>query len=367
MLSDFPQGREEGYSRPNSEEDYSRRSFEVDFEDEGPAEGPLALMLRGMALARLSRQTVRSYRYYAASFGLFCKQAQRPEDSEGVRAYLEDLAVRQRVSVGTHKIALCALAWYFREGLRVPLKVEDLPKVFRMQHLPEVYSQQQVAALLGQLPPTWKLFFSLLYGCGFRLGELLDLRVQEVNLDRLVIVVRQGKGAKDRAVPIPRSLAEPLARHLEARKALYRDDLERGWAKVDLPGALARKFSHGPTEWGWQHLFGAANPLRHPDTGELQRFRPLESVVRTALRSAAVAAGIDTRIHPHALRHSYATHLLEAGVPIRMVQQLLGHTRLETTMIYTHVRSTLIDEAPSPLDIMARAAEVQARALGELK
>jgi site-specific recombinase XerC len=181
------------------------------------------------------------------------------------------------------------------------------------------------------------------------LMELLDLRVQDLDLHRWMLLVRHGKGDKDRVLPIPNSLHGKVAQHLEKRHLIWEDDIKVGHARVDLPMGLSKKFAHADTSWEWQHCFGSFRPLRHPETGELRRWRPMETVVRDALRLAAEKAGVTGRVHPHLLRHCYATHLLESGMPLKQIQELMGHARLETTMVYLHVRSNL-PMVHSPLD-----------------
>jgi site-specific recombinase XerD len=276
------------------------------------------------------------------------------EVSGQVQAFLRHLVHELNLAPASLSIARNALAWLVKRVLGQELVLPDKGAAHRGRKIPQVLSRVAVQRLLGNCPDPWDLFFGLQYGCGLRLDELLELRVGDLDRERNILRVRGGKGDKDRQLPLPRSLGTRLDAHLSSRRELWQSDLPRGLARVDLPGALARKLRDADTSWEWQHVFGASRPLRHPESGEMRRWRPLEPRVRTALGEAAAAAGIDGRVHPHLLRHCYATHLLESGVPLREIQDLLGHARLETTMVYLHVR---IDTAShtSPLDLPAPA------------
>lgn len=315
------------------------------------------------SLLREMEQRMRAQRYSPRTCDSYLDWARRlsrtaavpPRDSEGisalVQAFLRERALADNLSSASLAQARNALAWLVRRVMALELVLEDKGDAHRGRRLPKVLAPATVRRLLDGARPPWDLFFSLQYGCGLRLMEMLDLRVQEVDLGRGVLLVRHGKGDKDRAVPLPKSLAESMVRHLEQRRRLWEADLAAGLARVELPGALARKFRDADTAWEWQHVFGAVRPLRHPETGELRRFRPMETTVREALREAALGAGVDGRVHPHLLRHCYATHLLENGTPLREIQELMGHARLETTMVYMHVRSP-VTAMRSPLDLL---------------
>lgn len=280
--------------------------------------------------------------------------AEVPSDSEAAsvlaRAFLRQMAIGRNLSEASLSQARNALAWLIRRELRFDMVLDEKGDAHRGKRLPRVIAPEEVRRLLKACPAPWDLFFSLQYGCGLRLMEILDLRVQEVDLARGMVLVRHGKGDKDRRVPLPKTLREAMEAHLEKRRALWESDREYGLAEVELPGALGRKLgSQAATSWEWQHLFGAVRPLRHPGTGRLCRYRPLEGPVREVLREAALAIGLEGRVHPHLLRHCYATHLLESGAALKSIQELMGHARLETTMIYMHVRSGATIPA-SPLD-----------------
>jgi integron integrase len=262
-----------------------------------------------------------------------------PEASRQVQEFLNSLVHEKNLSAGSLSLARNALAWLVKRVLGFDLVLADKGDSHHSRRLPVVLAPSTVRKLLSACRDPWDLFFGMQYGCGLRLGELLDLRTQDIDLVRCVLTVRGGKGDKDRQIPLPPSLRRGLEAHLTRRRVVWEDDVRKGFARVDLPHALGRKLVGADTSWEWQHVFGAHRPLRHPETGELRRWHPMEEVVRLALRDAARAAGVEGRVHPHLLRHCYATHLLEAGVSVREIQELMGHARLETTMVYMHVRS----------------------------
>jgi len=271
------------------------------------------------------------------------------EASNMVQSYLDSLALVDNLAPATISQARNAFAWLVRKELGFEMTLAAKGASHHSKRLPTILAPASVKSILERCTAPWDLFFGLQYGCGLRLAELLDLRVQEIDLPRNVLMVRSGKGDKDRVLPIPHSLRQRLEAHLVERRRLWIDDLKQGWAKVDLPYSMAKRSVSAETSWEWQHVFGAARPLRYPLTEELRRWRPLETVVRDRLRQAGREAGVQGRIHPHLLRHCYATHLLELGVPLAEIQELMGHARLETTMIYLHVRSP-IETRISPLD-----------------
>jgi len=272
------------------------------------------------------------------------------EASQQVQALLNSLVHERNLAPASLSLARNALAWLVKRVMGFELELGDKGNAHHGRRLPTVLSAETVRKLLDACKEPWDLFFSLQYGCGLRLGELLELRVRDVDRERGVLAVRSGKGDKDRQLPLPASLHERIDQHLAKRQLQWKQDLEKGCARVDLPHALGRKLAGSDTAWEWQHVFGSTRPLRH-ESGEMRRWRPLEAVVRAALKEAATAAGFTGRVHPHLLRHCYATHLLEAGVQLREIQDLLGHSRIETTMIYLHVRSPG-PASRSPLDLL---------------
>lgn len=254
-----------------------------------------------------------------------------------VERFLEYLAVDRDVAASTQNQALNALVYLFRQVLQQPLDDMAFGRARRPARVPTVLSRDEVRALLAQLKDTPQLLARLLYGTGMRLMEGVRLRVGDVDFENRYIVVRDGKGGKDRVVPLPERLIEPLQAHLGQVRALHREDLAAGAGAVYLPHALARKAPNAPREWIWQYCFPSSRLATDPKGGVVRRHHLHEAGFQKALKAAGIAAGIAKRVNSHALRHSFATHLLEAGYGIRTVQELLGHKDVATTMIYTHV------------------------------
>lgn len=255
-----------------------------------------------------------------------------------IGAFLSALAVRGNVAASTQNQALSALLFFYRNVLGVALPVGgNVVGAKRPQKLPTVLSREEVRALLGCMEGTCRLVATLLYGTGMRLLEALRLRVKDVDFALNLIVVREGKGQKDRRTMLPEALKEPLQLHLRRVRALHERDLAEGLGAVWLPNALARKSPEAATSWAWQYVFPAAARSRDPRGGALRRHHLDESTVQRAVRAALAESGIPKRASCHTLRHSFATHLLEAGYDIRTIQELLGHKDVATTMIYTHV------------------------------
>ncbi|MFT4248129.1 MAG: integron integrase [Pseudomonas sp.] len=271
-----------------------------------------------------------------------------------VEAFLTSLATRGQVSAGTQNQALAALLFLYREVLGVELPwMENVVRAKRPRKIPVVLSQQEVGRLLVALEgPCW-LMASLLYGSGMRLLECLRLRVKDVDFARGEIVVRDGKGGKDRRVPLPASLRGELQRQRQRTLLLHEADLAEGGGRVFLPNALARKYPNAAAESGWQYLFPAARLSTDPRSGRIGRHHVAEEVLQRAVKAARRHAGILKPATCHTLRHSFATHLLEAGHDIRTVQELLGHKDVATTQIYTHVLGRGASAVASPLDRLA--------------
>ena len=269
--------------------------------------------------------------------------------SQAYDTFLGRLTTGRNLSPASVAQARNALAWLAKHVLFLSFELSHRGSAHHSKRLPQVISPGQVSRLLDCCPGVWNLMFGIQYGCGLRLSELLDLRIQDLDLDRSILLVRKGKGDKDRSLPLPHRLRDRLQDHLRTRRELWTQDLRDDVATVDLPHALARKFPKMASSWEWQYLFPSQRPLRHPVSERLVRWHPMEGSTRSALHRAAQLAGIEVRVHPHLLRHCYATHLLEVGMPLREIQDLLGHARIETTMVYLHVRATL-PQWRSPLD-----------------
>ena len=277
-----------------------------------------------------------------------------PKDMGGpeVEAFLSHLAVQGNVAASTQNLALSALLFLYKDVLGHDLPwLNDVTRAKKPQRLPTVLTQKETAALLKALPAGAPgLIARLLYGTGMRLMEGVRLRVKDVELDGRQVVVRDGKGAKDRVTVLPDNLLEPLQHQLAVRRSIYEVDLAAGAASVHMPYALDRKYPGASSQWAWQYVFVANGFSPDPRTGEIRRHHLDEQHVQRAIKRAAQAAGIVKPVSPHTLRHSFATHLLEAGYDIRTVQELLGHADVSTTMIYTHVLNRGGRGVVSPLD-----------------
>ena len=252
--------------------------------------------------------------------------------------FLTDLAQVRHVSASTQNQALCALLFLYRHVLGRQLGALDgLVWGKRSTHVPVVLTPAEVVSVLDRLSGTPWLIVALLYGAGLRLTECLELRVKDLDIGGHQIVVRSGKGQKDRRTTLPESMVEPLERHLRVVQRLHTRDRRQGFGRVSLPDALAVKYPQAPMEWRWQFVFPAGRICRDPRWGAPSRYHLHESAVQRAVTEAARQAGLDKRVSCHTFRHSFATHLLENGADIRTVQALLGHRDVSTTMVYTHV------------------------------
>ena len=268
-----------------------------------------------------------------------------------INAFLTHLAVRERVAASTQNQALAALLFLYRSVLdRQMGELNDVIRARKSLRLPVVLTREEVRAVLGQLGGEQWLMASILYGAGLRLMECHRLRVQDLDLARGEILVRDGKGAKDRVTMLPAALRAPLEEQLRQTRRLHARDLEDGWGYVELPGALDRKYPNAAREWNWQWVFPQPTRWRHPATNQEGRHHIHETILQRMFHDAVRAAGIPKHATCHTLRHSFATHLLESGQDIRTIQELLGHKDVSTTMIYTHVLNRGGRGVRSPLD-----------------
>ena len=301
-----------------------------------------------------SRRTEQAYCHWIKRFILFNNVRHPQEMAEPeINAFLTHLAIKEKVSASTQNQALSALLFLYRHV--IGREVGDLGNVIRARkpkRLPVVMTRDEVKAVLANLSGDKQLIASLMYGAGLRLMECLRLRVQDIDFARNEIIIRDGKGAKDRITMLPESLKVLLQDHLTRVKAIHAKDLADGWGRVQLPEALDRKYPNAPTEWRWQWVFPQENRWKNSKTGEEGRHHIDESLLQKAVKDAVVRAGLTKRATCHTFRHSFATHLLEGGYDIRTVQELLGHQDVKTTMIYTHVLNRGPAAVRSPIDAL---------------
>jgi integron integrase len=258
------------------------------------------------------------------------------------------------VSASTQKQALNALVFLYHQVLKLPLgELAEFARSKRPKHLPTVLSGQEVGRLLGVLDGTVGLMAGLLYGSGMRLLECLRLRVQDIDFDLGQIMVRDGKGQKDRVTILPETSRAPLREHLERVGKLHEETLAKGFGEVYMPPALGRKYPNAGQELRWQYVFPSKHLAVDPRSGVVRRHHFSDRGLQKAVSEAARKVGLTKRVTPHTLRHSFATHLLEGGYDIRTVQELLGHSDVSTTMIYTHVLNKPGIGVRSPLDRQA--------------
>jgi integron integrase len=271
-----------------------------------------------------------------------------------VEVFLTHLAVDGQVSASTQNQALSALLFLYKEVLLIDLPwLDKVVRAKRPQRLPVVLTRSEVREVLIRMKAVHGLMANLLYGTGMRLMECVRLRVKDVDFDRGEILVRDGKGGKDRVTMLPSSAAAGLQAHLIQRRAVFEDDKRLGKASVFLPDALARKYPNAATEWAWQYIFCSGSYSIDPRSGIERRHHIDEKLLQRAMKKAVQASGITKPATPHTLRHSFATHLLESGYDIRTVQELLGHADVSTTMIYTHVLNKGGKGVTSSLDLLS--------------
>jgi integron integrase len=298
----------------------------------------LEIVRHHLLAKRYSVKTERAYVLWIRRYVLFHdRRHPRDLDVRAVSAYLSHLATVERVSASTQNQALAALRFLYDVALKQPLPyVDNIAPARRSAHVPVVLSQREVRALLAELPRPVDLCAALMYGGGLRVSECVTLRVKDVDLDRREIVVRGGKGGKDRRTPLAESAVRPMRDWLRGQQPRYAADVRSKIRTDGLAESLERKYANASGEWRWRYVFPATRSYTD-DTGVRRRHHLHETVLQRAVRKAALVAGITKRITCHSLRHSFATHLLESGADIRTIQELLGHSDVRTTMIYTHV------------------------------
>ena len=318
--------------------------------------GPQAEVLNQVVVAIRSRQySIRTEHAYTAWVRRYIRfnDGRAPDElgAAEVKRFLEDLVVRRKVAASTQAQALNALVFLYDKVIGEPVgDLGHFARSKRPQRLPVVLSRAEVNHLLDGLDGVPLLMAGLLYGSGLRLMECVRLRVQDVNFDYRQLEIRNAKGGKERVVPLPRRFVDPLKLHLDSVEGLHRDDLARGRGEVYIPEALGRKYPNACREWGWQYVFPSGRLSVDPRSGKTRRHHIHENGLQKRVKKAAREAGLTKKVTCHCLRHTFATHLLEAGYDIRTLQELLGHADVSTTMIYTHVLNSPGLAVQSPID-----------------
>jgi integron integrase len=320
--------------------------------------GLLAVARERMRTRHLALRTEQAYLHWMRRFIAFHhRKHPRAMGGPEVEQFLTHLAVIRKVSGPTQNQALQALLFLYRQVLEIELPwLDNLTRASRPQRRPVVLTRAEVRAVLAHLDGVPWLIANLLYGSGLRLTEALRLRVKDLVLERGELIVREAKGGKDRVTMLPQTLHTPLRAHFARLRDWYREERRLSRPGVSLPFALARKYPHAATQWGWQYLFPSAHACRDPHSGRWVRHHVNEKSIQRAMQTAVRQASLNQPASCHTLRHSFATHLLEDGYDVRTVQELLGHSDLKTTMIYLHVMGRGAQGVRSPLDRAPDAA-----------
>ena len=304
-------------------------------------------------LRHYSPKTLSAYRGWIRQLQGFTRsKAPQLLSSKDVKDFLTYLAVRRKVSASSQNQAFNALLFFYRYVLKKEFgEINDIPRAKRKPYMPTVLSREEVDAIITRLRPPYDLVVKLLYGCGLRLSECLSLRVQDINFDTKILTVHDGKGKKDRTVPLPETILPELKAQQESVITLHQKDLKSGYAGTFLMGLLEKKYKNAAKELVWQWFFPAKTLTLVPEAKEHRRYHLHPTHVQKAIKGAVKRAKIPKRASAHTFRHSFASHLLQANYDIRTIQELLGHSDVRTTMIYTHtIQSRTIKEAKSPLD-----------------
>ncbi len=300
-----------------------------------------------------ARSTEKTYCQWILQYIYFFNKERHPKDmgEREVEAFLSHLASVKNVAATTQRQALNALVFLYRDVLHLPLDQSIAPVLAkRKRHPPTVLTEEEVQNVLAQMKGTHLLMAKLIYGSGIRLMECIRLRIQDLDFGQGKLFIRCGKGGKDRVTFLSRSIQGELRQHVERVKELHRRDLAEGFGEVYLPNALAKKYRKAGWKTPWQYVFPSKTRSVDPRSGKERRHHVLESGLQKAVKAAVKKSGIDKRATVHTLRHSFATHILENGTNIRVLQELLGHADVKTTEIYTHVMRRDIDGVKSPLD-----------------
>jgi integron integrase len=298
-----------------------------------------------------SRKTEVAYTNWIKRFVLFHNK-QHPKDmgAEEIKSFVDNLVTNHNVSSATQNQALQGILFLYKNILNKDVGwIENIKRSSRVKHLPVVLSKKEVSKVISNLEGTVKIIVSLLYGSGLRLAEALKLRIKDIDFDYKQILVRDGKGEKDRHTILPDSVIPELKKHLNKVYLKHKEDLRKEKGETILPYALKKKYPNAGKEFGWQYAFPADKFIRDKESGLIFRWHIHESTIQRAVKEAVNKAGLTKSASPHTFRHSFATHLLENGYDIRTIQELLGHNSIKTTMIYTHVLNKGLG-VKSPLD-----------------
>jgi len=298
-----------------------------------------------------SIRTEKAYLGWIKRFILFHNK-QHPSNlgTSEIRSFINYLAIKKKVSASTQNQALQSILFLYKQILKTEVGwIEEIKRVERIRHIPVVFSRKEAKIILSNMKGVTRLIASLLYGSGLRLNECLRLRIKDIDFDYKQIIIRDGKGEKDRRTTLPLSLVRALQKQIKRVKAIHQGDLKKGFGKAPLPYALSQKYPNAGKEFGWQFLFPAEN-LSYDEKQKFKfRYHIHSSTIQKAIKEALKKSEINKAGSPHTFRHSFATHLLDSGQDIRTVQELLGHKSVKTTMIYTHVLKTVMG-VKSPLD-----------------
>lgn len=306
---------------------------------------------------RYSDETAKVYRYWIKQYILFNQKRHPAEMGKiEIEQFLTYLATHRKVSATTQNQAFNAILFLYHKVLDISLENENINALRAKQriHLPTVLSPREVKHLLDQFNDNiYKLITQTIYGCGLRISEVMNLRIKDLDFDYNRIIIWDSKSISDRSLPMPQQLIKPYQDLINKNKQIHEADLSQGYGSVELPNALKRKYPNADREFKWQYLFQMNKVSKDPKSGVIRRHHVLKSTYSRNLNKAVKKSGIHKKITAHTLRHSYATHLLQAGIDIRTIQDLMGHKSLETTMIYTHVVKELSEKNRfSPLDYL---------------
>ncbi len=308
---------------------------------------------QAIRLRNYSYRTEKSYVYWIKQYIFFHHKRHPVEMGQvEVEAFLKHLAIKRNVAASTQNQALSALLFLYKHVLKQPLGHVEVMWAKKPKRLPVVLAKREVQQVMKYLSGVPLLVTQILYGGGLRLNECLRLRVKDIDFEQQLIMVRDGKGQKDRTTTLPDRIVPSLKGHLDVVKRQHHKDLQNGFGYVSLPSALAKKYPNANREWKWQFVFPSTKLSTDPRSDDKRQYRyhTHPNTIQKAVRVATQKAGIDKRVTPHVFRHSFATHLLESGYDIRTIQELLGHKDVKTTMIYTHVINRGAMGVQSPLD-----------------